>query len=136
MSTPDLDATLAALGDDERRTLAYLAGRLLLGQRTYGAIDLATDPRDFTRERGEEISDLLVYTAFAALRAEVVRAATSALVLTVAEDEDGHRVTRIGVPDVWRRSRRRALRAAVEGALEDVVDALERGEVVRVDVSR
>lgn len=63
-----LAATCAELGDDEIRTLAYLANRLLEGQRAYGRIDLETDPRDFVKERGEEIADLLVYTAFDALK--------------------------------------------------------------------
>ncbi len=63
----DLDVTCAELGDDELRVVAYLAARLLAGMRTYGHLCLANDPRDWRRERGEEIADLLVYTAFAEL---------------------------------------------------------------------
>jgi hypothetical protein len=63
-----IDATCAELGTDEIRTLAYLARRLLQGQRAYGKLDLATDPRDWKRERADELADLLVYTAFEALK--------------------------------------------------------------------
>lgn len=68
-----LDATCAELGDDEIRTVAYLARRLLEGQRVYGKINLANDPRDWKRERAEEVADLLVYTAFEALKKESPR---------------------------------------------------------------
>ena len=61
----DLDVACAELGDDELRVVAYLAARLLAGQRAYGQLDLAHDPRDWRRERADEIADLLVYTAFA-----------------------------------------------------------------------
>jgi hypothetical protein len=63
----DLFVACAELGDDELRVLAYLAARLLAGQRTYGRLDLASDRRDWREERGEEIADLLVYSAFAEL---------------------------------------------------------------------
>jgi hypothetical protein len=56
------------LGTDERRVLLLLARRLLEGQRCYGRLDLANDPRDFRRERSEEIADLLVYSAFMELQ--------------------------------------------------------------------
>lgn len=74
-----LRATLASLGpvgelgEDERRVIALLARRLLDGQRQYGLLDLARDARDFRRERGEEIADLLVYTAFAELKASTAK---------------------------------------------------------------
>jgi len=64
----ELDALLCALGTDELRTLRYLAERLLEGQRLYGAVDLANDPRDFLKERAEELGDALIYTAFAELK--------------------------------------------------------------------
>ena len=60
--------TCAELGDDELRTLAYLAERLLLGQKQYGRVSIADDPRDWKRERTAEIADLLVYSAFEALK--------------------------------------------------------------------
>lgn len=53
------------LGDVERRVLVVLARRLLAGQRTYGRLDVAADPRDWRRERGEELADVLVYGAIA-----------------------------------------------------------------------
>jgi hypothetical protein len=68
-----LDAVCAELGDDEIRTLVCLARRLLEGQRCYGRLDVAHDPRDFRRERSEEIQDLLVYSAFIDLQREARR---------------------------------------------------------------
>ena len=56
------------MGDDEVATIALLAKRLLAGQRQYGRLDLAGDPRDFRKERGEELQDLLMYSAFEELR--------------------------------------------------------------------
>jgi len=41
----DLDVTCAELADDELRVVAYLARRLLGGQRTYGQLDVACDVR-------------------------------------------------------------------------------------------
>jgi hypothetical protein len=70
--TPDLASTLRDLGPDERRVVAHLAARLLEGQRRYGRLSLALDARDWKAERAEEISDLLVYTAFESLK-ETVR---------------------------------------------------------------
>jgi hypothetical protein len=61
---------LSQLNEDEIRTVTVLAERLYRGQQQYGKIDLATDPRDFRKERAEEIEDLLIYTAFQALRRE------------------------------------------------------------------
>jgi hypothetical protein len=49
--------------------LAYLAARLLAGQHAYGRLDLEHDRRDWRKERGEEIADLFVYSAFAELTA-------------------------------------------------------------------
>lgn len=66
-----LDETCAELGDDELRVIAYLATRLLVGQRQYGRLDLAKDARDWRRERAAEVADLLVYTGFEALKAEL-----------------------------------------------------------------
>jgi hypothetical protein len=65
----DLDVACAELADDELRVIAYLAARLLAGQLAYGRLDLEHDRRDWRRERGEEIADLLVYSAFAELTA-------------------------------------------------------------------
>lgn len=63
----DTGDMLAGLGADERRVLVVLAGRLRRGAKAYGALDLATDQRDWEKERGEEVADLLVYSAFAEL---------------------------------------------------------------------
>ena len=68
---PTLAAVLDELGQGELKVIAYLARRLLEGQRTYGRIDLVSDPRDFARERCAEIGDLLVYSAFQVLRREL-----------------------------------------------------------------
>lgn len=65
-----LDASCAELGADEIRVLAYLAARLLEGQRAYGRLDLAHDARDWKQERAQELGDVLVYTAFEALKQE------------------------------------------------------------------
>ena len=64
MSFPEWDL----LGPEEKLVIQYLASRLLTGQRQYGSIRLAVDPRDFRKERSEEIADLLVYTAFMELK--------------------------------------------------------------------
>jgi hypothetical protein len=61
------------LEPDAQRTLNYLARRLLDGQKAYGKLDLASDPRDWKKERGEEIADLLVYTAFESLKQTLQR---------------------------------------------------------------
>lgn len=58
----------AKLGPDERRVLAVLADRLGMGQRTYGLLNIAGDPRDWTREAVEEARDLAVYLAAELLR--------------------------------------------------------------------
>jgi hypothetical protein len=59
---------VSELGDDELRVIALLAERLLAGQRQYGRLSLAEDPRDWRKERDEEIADLLMYSAFETLR--------------------------------------------------------------------
>lgn len=53
----------AGLGDDELRVLCWIADRLCVGQRQYGRLDIVHDPRDWRRERSEEIADALVYSA-------------------------------------------------------------------------
>jgi hypothetical protein len=62
---------LSELGDEERAVLLLLARRLLEGQRAYARLDLANDPRDFVHERGLEIQDLLLYSAFEELARQV-----------------------------------------------------------------
>lgn len=64
----DLEATLGALGPDELRVMLLLGRRLLAGQIQYGKLNIATDARDWRKERAEEVSDLLMYSAFEELR--------------------------------------------------------------------
>jgi hypothetical protein len=52
---------------DELRAMNLLAARLEMGRVRYGALDLASDPRDFELEADAEASDLLLYLAFARL---------------------------------------------------------------------
>jgi hypothetical protein len=63
----ELASVLAELGTDEHRVLLALARRLLTGQRSYGALDLAHDRRDWRAERAAELADALIYETFAAL---------------------------------------------------------------------
>lgn len=72
----ELNKLLDELEPDALRALAYLAQRLLIGQRCYGRLDLATDARDWAKERTAEIGDLLVYSAFEALKRDVSREAS------------------------------------------------------------
>lgn len=53
---------------DALRTMLYLAERLMLGQHSYGKLDLKTDPRNWPEEQRAEIGDLLVYFAFEELK--------------------------------------------------------------------
>ena len=62
-----LSEVVPRLGADELRVLALIASRLDLGRRLYGRLDVATDPRDWAREAGEEAADLLVYRTIAAI---------------------------------------------------------------------
>jgi hypothetical protein len=56
---------VAELGADEVRVLLTLAKRLAMGQRCYGALDLAHDVRDWRRECLEELVDAAIYRAIA-----------------------------------------------------------------------
>jgi hypothetical protein len=69
----DLDTAIDQLEPDALRVLEFLASRMLVGQREYGALDLKNDPRDFVKERTEEVGDLLVYTAFETLKKDLVK---------------------------------------------------------------
>ena len=62
-----VSASLSGLGTDELRVLGFIAARLRMGREAYGPLDLATDRRDWRRERDEEAADLLVYAACEAL---------------------------------------------------------------------
>lgn len=50
------------LGHDELLVLGEIADRLVVGEETYGPLNLDT-PRDWRREGGEELLDYLVYRA-------------------------------------------------------------------------
>ena len=66
MSLPDtmeLADIYAALNADERAVLMEIARRLVVGRRQYGALNLATDRRNFRREAFEEVVDMAVYMA-------------------------------------------------------------------------
>lgn len=56
---------------DALRTMLYLAERLMLGQRSYGRLDLKTDPRNWPEEQRAEIGDLLAYFAFEELKRQL-----------------------------------------------------------------
>ena len=64
---------LEELGPDELRVMLFLAERLRGGKRVYGALDLATDRRDWRKERDEELADAIVYSACEALRRDLPR---------------------------------------------------------------
>lgn len=66
--TADLAEAIAGLEIDARRALLVLARRLKKGQRYYGAIRIATDARNWRKEREEELADALIYGAFGELK--------------------------------------------------------------------
>lgn len=69
MSDRELSPGLwARLGTDERRVVVRVAERLAAGRTVYGALDLATDERDFRAEAAEELLDACVYLAADSLR--------------------------------------------------------------------
>lgn len=51
------------LNDDELEVLLQLCTRLVNGKRTYGALSLGRDRRDFMREAEEENLDRAIYEA-------------------------------------------------------------------------
>lgn len=64
----ELSAIVRQLEPDAVRALTLLAKRLLKGQHAYGTLDIAADPRDWQKEREEELQDALIYSAFATLK--------------------------------------------------------------------
>ena len=64
---------LPQLGHDEVVVLAALAKRILVGQQQYGRLDLATDKRDWRKEKAEEEQDWLFYAVFEDLKREMVK---------------------------------------------------------------
>lgn len=65
------------LGSEEREVLTEIAARLLMGQRTYGKLDLERDVRDFVKETSEELFDSCVYMACETIRLRRRRAAAA-----------------------------------------------------------
>lgn len=65
----DLAALASQLEPDAVRVLALIARRLLSGQRVHGILNIATDRRDWRKERAEELADALVYGAIAEIQA-------------------------------------------------------------------
>jgi len=63
-----LATAVSQLCADELEVLTLIAERLLLGQRCYGLLRLATDQRDFAREAMEEVADAAIYGACAIIR--------------------------------------------------------------------
>jgi hypothetical protein len=61
------------LGGEEREVLVRLAGRVLLGQKSYGRLCLLSDERDFEEERADEHLDAAIYGELEALRAVLRR---------------------------------------------------------------
>lgn len=64
--TTSLRVRLAEVADDlcasELHVLLFVAERLRMGQRLYGQLN-PHDGRDWQREKGEEVADMLVYAA-------------------------------------------------------------------------
>lgn len=65
---PQLAIAFPDLGPDERRVLERIAHRLRIGAHSHGALDLARDPRDWTREAAEHLLDGCVRLACDAVR--------------------------------------------------------------------
>ena len=62
-SADKIVALLSHLNDDETTVLLRITERLVIGRKQYGALDVATDRRDWTKEANEEALDLAVYLA-------------------------------------------------------------------------
>lgn len=77
-----LSARLAALGPVERQLMERLLGRLELGRKRYGAMDLA-DGRDWRAEAQEELLDGCVYMAAALEQQQAEQPATIERLCTV-----------------------------------------------------
>ena len=56
------------LGDDEEEVLRVLRGRLEMGQKQYGKLDIARDSREWSKELLEEVLDQCVYAAIMLVR--------------------------------------------------------------------
>ena len=66
-----LERLAAGMADDALATLCFVARRLQQGQDGYGKLNLATDCRDWSKEREEELADACVYGACEELSGQV-----------------------------------------------------------------
>ena len=53
--------------DDELRVICAVYKRIELGRSLYGRLDVARDPRNWSRELAEELLDAVVYAAIVQL---------------------------------------------------------------------
>lgn len=65
----------ARFNADTRAVFQLLADRHVVGERKYGSLGLLGDKRDFQKERADECGDLLMYSAFDAIREHLKRRA-------------------------------------------------------------
>jgi hypothetical protein len=66
----ELASILPQLEHDAARVLLAIAKRLQMGRAQYGALCIANDARDWTKEAHEEALDMSVYLAIASLARE------------------------------------------------------------------
>jgi hypothetical protein len=64
----ELAALAADLGDDEVQVLVLVGRRLLMGQQSYGRLEVQGDARDWRAEAVEELLDATVYLTCEAMR--------------------------------------------------------------------
>lgn len=64
---------LERVGDAEFEVVALVAEGVLTGEAKYGALDVATDARDFRDELIEELRDAIVYAHAENLRERALR---------------------------------------------------------------
>lgn len=67
----ELWTIIQRLNGDERAPLLMLARRIWKGREQYGALDLATDKRDFASELLEELADGVAYSVWAKRKASL-----------------------------------------------------------------
>ena len=67
----DMTVLLSKVGKlnaDEREVIEFLVDGLLVGQYTYGKLDISSDPRDYIDEFSEEARDGLLYLSMQIVR--------------------------------------------------------------------
>jgi hypothetical protein len=65
---PQLFVDVHGLEPDAIRVVERIVERLRMGQRQYGPLDLATNPRNWKAEAAEELLDATAYFAMQALK--------------------------------------------------------------------